>query len=239
MSLREHILRKRTLYLPTWKGWLVLLLLLAGVATLLLRSAHPFLARNVPVAQPRIVVVEGWISDLSLEWVAAEHSGMGAPLLLCTGVDVPAGSHLLELGSFARLAEATLETLGVPEEGVHACPAGPHKRLRTFASAAAVYKWLEANDSLDARILIVTEGTHSRRSLAVYRKVFAQTSAEIGIRSLPSPNYDPEAWWKNSAGMKTVLTEGIAAFDEGLRDGGRDSNDPHRIETPAPPGTAP
>jgi hypothetical protein len=148
--------------------------------------------------------------------------------ILSAGVELPNGYHLSHFKTFAHLGEATLEALGVPEDHAHAAPGGAHHRHRTFASAAAVHQWLEQRDRLDDRILVVTEGAHGRRSLAIYRKVFGDED-RIGIISAPSLTYDPDRWWASSAGVKAVIVETVGLLDEWLRDSGRPSNDPGSV----------
>ncbi len=241
----SHLFRKRAIYLPTWKLTLVLVLLLAGILVGLVRSLYPFLAQSEPVDRSDVIVIDGWVSDQTMEVAIAIAREQSCELMLSAGVGLSAGYYLSQYKSFAELGEATLEALGVPADQVHSAPAGTNQRHRTFASAVAVYQWLEKEDHLDARVPVITEGPHSRRSLAVYRKVFRETEAEIGIISGPPPAFDPEAWWKTNFGMKTVIVEFVAVTDEWLRDSGRSSNDPHSIQTgitgtpysiPHPPG---
>lgn len=224
--------RKRSVYLPTWKGTLVALLLILLLAFLVIRTAYPFLALSHTPDQPEIIVIDGWTSDQTQQAALALARKHSCELILMTGTDISNGSFLSAHKSYAHVGEATLEAMGAPPDQVHAAPAGPHYRHRTFATAAAVHQWLEREGKLDSRICIVTEATHSRRSLAVYRKVFEGTKAELQIVSEPPLSYDPESWWTSSAGVKSVIVEGIAATDEWLRSSGRESNDPSSIETP-------
>lgn len=230
--------RKRSVYLPTWKGSLVALLLAGLICLGILRGAYPFLAVSHSPDRPEVIVIDGWASDQTLEaglQLAREHN---CQVIVMTGVDIAQGSYLVPHQTFAHVGEASLEAMGAPADQVHAAPAGPHHRHRTFATAAAVYQWLNREGKLDARICLVTEGTHSRRSLAVYRKVFEGTKAELQVVAEPPLSYDPDRWWASSAGVKSVIVESIATTDEWLRDSGRSTNDPSTVETPLNQGAA-
>ena len=225
--MMSHLFRKRSLYFPTWKLMVLLLVLGGGLLVFILRSLYPFLAISNATVRPDVIVIDGWVSDQTFVKAIAIAKEENCDLILATGVELAAGYHLSEYKTYAHLGEATLEALGVPADQAHAAPGGSNHRHRTFASASAVYQWLEKSDLLGARLTIVTEGPHSRRSLAVYRKVFQHTKTEIGIHSLPPVSYDPDSWWTTSAGVKSVIVESIALTDEWLRDGGRSTNDPH------------
>ncbi|NNC88482.1 MAG: DUF218 domain-containing protein [Akkermansiaceae bacterium] len=226
-----RLFRKRSVYVPTWRLALVLLVVVVVMAVAVLRGLYPFLALSSPVEQPDVIVVDGWISDRSMEAAMALAEQKSCKVMLVAGVDLATGHFLSEYKTYAHLGEATLEAMGVPEDEVHPAPAGPNHRHRSFAGAAAVYQWLETEDLLASRIVVITEGPHGRRSRAVYRKVFGNAPTGIGVLSMPPVAYDPESWWKTSSGMKSVIVEAVAFLDEWLRDGGRETNDPATVQT--------
>ncbi len=223
--------RKRSVYLPTWKLSLFLVALGTAVLFGIFRFLYPFLSQTDFLDRSDVIVIDGWVSDQTMEAALAFSRQQSCKLLLSAGGDLGRGYKLSEHKTYAHIGEATLEALGVPPDQVHPAPAGANHRHRTFASASAVYQWMEMNGYLDARITVITEGPHSRRSLAVYRKVFSNTEAEIGVISKPSLSYDPEVWWKTSEGLKSVVIETIAVAYEWLRDSGRTTNDPHSVQT--------
>ena len=50
---------------------------------------------------------------------------------------------------------------------------------------------------------------HGRRTRTVYRKIFGG-EVDIGIIAGDPIDYDPDAWFKSSAGVKAVITESIS-----------------------------
>ncbi len=110
--------RRRTLFLPTWKGWLLLALLLALTLFAFAKNAYRFLALNTSLTQADVLLVEGWVSDHTLA-KAVEEFEAGRCRWICTsGVDLERGQRLSEWNDWASVAGATLEELGVPTESL-------------------------------------------------------------------------------------------------------------------------
>ena len=56
---------------------------------------------------------------------------------------------------------------------------------------------------------VATEGPHARRTWLLYEKAFGG-DAKIGIIAMQTGAYDPQHWWRYSAGVREVLGETIA-----------------------------
>ena len=85
-EIKSHwgLLRRRELLVPTWRGWLaVLMIMLLGVLAVG-QSIHPFLAASQSVPS-RWLVVEGWAPDYALEAAAVEFKSRGYERLFVTG----------------------------------------------------------------------------------------------------------------------------------------------------------
>jgi hypothetical protein len=80
---------------------------------------------------------------------------------------------------------------------------------RTLSHALSVKKWKETTKFPLRSINIYTKGTHARRSLMTYRKVFGD-DVNIGVIAMPSYNYDPSRWWMSSMGIQSVFYETFA-----------------------------
>ena len=65
---RLQLVRRAHVWIPTWKGLLLVLLVLAAAAALIIRGIHPFLAEN-RMTSADTLVVEGWIPDYALSRV--------------------------------------------------------------------------------------------------------------------------------------------------------------------------
>jgi hypothetical protein len=65
------LLRRRECLVPTWRGWVVLALVVAGAIYAGIHGAYPFLAVNDP-KPGGVLVVEGWAADYAFVAVVAE-----------------------------------------------------------------------------------------------------------------------------------------------------------------------
>ncbi len=226
--------RRRSLWLPTLPGWILLALLAALCGAAFIAVLYPFLSSAKPLPQASILVVEGWVHDNAVR--EARHiAGSGGYERICTaGVDLTKGSLLAEYGDFATLTAATLERLGMPPDQILVAPGGAGHRHRTYFSAAAVRRTLQDHGALHGNINVLTVGPHARRTGLVYRKVFRDTPCRVGVIQVPPEDYDPQRWWTTSNGAKTVITEVIAWFHEFTVDGGRDAQDDKALTSPYP-----
>jgi uncharacterized SAM-binding protein YcdF (DUF218 family) len=213
------LFRPRTVWLPTWRGWLLALVLLALFALFAARTIHPFLAVTDRVPAD-LLVVDGWQPDDALRAAMAEFQSGGYRFLCTAGGPVTRGILLADFASHAELCAATLLKLGFDESRLIVAPAPESKRNRTFVSATAVREKLIQRRVEPQGINLITSGIHARRSRLVYRKVFGP-DMPMGVISRPSESYDPTRWWASSEGLKGVITESLALTYEYLADCGR------------------
>src|SRR5437762_3435448 len=130
--------QKRPLWVPTWRG-LALLLLLAAVAFwLAVKKGHGFLALNHPIAAD-VLVVEGWIPDYGLMAARNEFKRNGYQHLYVTGVPLEKGKALSHYKTYAELGEAVLLAAGMGSNQVTAVPAPEVRADRTFATAQTLH----------------------------------------------------------------------------------------------------
>ena len=74
MAEKNHfasLFRRRQCIVPTWRGWLVLVLVFVTGGVMGLRCVYPFLASNDPTPGG-VLVVEGWLSDYVLDYALTE-----------------------------------------------------------------------------------------------------------------------------------------------------------------------
>jgi hypothetical protein len=200
------LLRRRQCIVPTWRGWLVLLLVIGVAGTIVVRGLHDFLAVNEPLPGGTLVI-EGWSLDYVMEGAVAEYRKGHYARICLTGGPIEFGSPLREYKTHAESAKAMCLKLGVPGEALHAVPASPVERDRTYASALALRQWLREHRAADAKINVVGNGAHSRRTRLVYEKALG---VRVGIITIEEMNYDPKRWWASSSGFRIVLDELIA-----------------------------
>ena len=205
---RPALFRRRSVPVPTFAGWL-LLLAFGAIATLaIVRSIYPFLAPNAPLGGG-LLVVEGWAGVPAFDAAARRFAGGGYVRLVGTGGPIEADSPCAGLdGSWADHAARNLRERGAPEDAVVAVAAPASAQDRTFLSAVALREWLVARGERIDRIDVVTLGPHGRRTRRLYRQAFGPDVA-IGIVSVPSIEYDPAHWWRSSEGTRRVLVESL------------------------------
>lgn len=194
--------------MPTWRGWLLLALIIGIGATLAVRNLYGFLAVDDPLPGG-ILVIEGWSSDYVIEGAVKDFRNGRYERICLTGGPIEFGNAMREHRTFAEYAKAFCLKLGVPPDAMDAIPAPPAERDRSYASALALRHWLREHDALDAKINIVGNGAHSRRTRLVYQKALGP-GMRVGISNVAEMTFDSDAWWKSSQGFRTVLDETIA-----------------------------
>lgn len=206
------LLRRRQVWLPTWRGWLLVLVLVFSAGYGGLHGIHPFLASNRPVAS-EILVVEGWVPDYALKR-GLDLSVEGKYTLLLLAGGTVRGEVNPEPGdTYAHMAMKRLKRIGGDLPHVRMVPSpellSQPERDRTYASAVAVREWLKEQKVTVRSINVLTKGPHARRSRLLFEKAFGP-GVEVGVIAIPDREYDPSAWWRYSEGVKEVLSEGAA-----------------------------
>ena len=195
--------------LPTWKGWLVLLLVCGIPAILAARHAYYFLAMNAPVPGG-ILVVEGWGPDFFMIEAAKEYQRNHYDGVYVTGVPIEAGASFTNFRTYADMGGAILEKMGIDSKSLHVVPAEGVARDRTYTSALALKKWL-SDHNVNVKVLtVITVGAHARRSHLLYEKAFGD-GVNVGVIAVRDEGMDPDHWWRSSPGFRAVTDE-MAAY---------------------------
>lgn len=200
------LFRLREVWVPTWRGLLLLLALFAAAGVALVFGIYPFLAAQAP-HQGGVLVVEGWLDDRSLPEVIREYRAHRYSVIYTTGQAIEARSPFKEYGTYANYAAARLHEHGVPE--AVAVPGPEIVRDRTYFSALALRDWTRSHGGVPREITVLSAGPHARRSRLLFQKAF-RDEAEIGILGLAPEDYDPHRWWRTSTGFREVTGEAIA-----------------------------
>jgi len=202
------LFRRRSVIVPTFRGCLVFLLGLAVLLVLVIRTIHPFLAVNAPVAGG-VLVIEGWAPDYALEAAAEQFKRDHYDKLFVTGGPLEWGSPLSEYKTTADVSAATLLKLGLSSNSVQAVPGPLVRRDRTYSSAVALKKWFEDHGTIPSKVNLLTVGPHARRSRLMFEKAFGKGVA-VGVTALPVRDYDPARWYRSSQGFRVVTGEAMA-----------------------------
>ena len=117
--------KKRNIWLPTWPFVLVSILFIVTSISFILFSSHNFLAVTNKVPNAKILVVESWMADNSMEQVAeifnAENSNYESLWLI--GPRLERGYYISEkYKTYSQMGAATLKALGVPQDKIHLAP---------------------------------------------------------------------------------------------------------------------
>ena len=202
------MLRRRQLWVPTWRAWTLAFTSAAVVAFLFLWQIHPFLA--VDDGKPGgLLVVEGWANDRTFQMAAAEFKRSTYDQLFVTGGPIEYGAPMYEYKNYAERGMFLLHTMGVSSNRITAVPAPLVKQDRTYVSAVTLHRWLNLHQTQATQIHLITEGAHARRSRLLLQKAFGP-GVEVTVTSGEPLGYDPARWWRSSSGVRSVIGETIA-----------------------------
>ena len=191
---------------PTWRGWLVLLLLTIVTAVIAIRGAYYFLAPNDPTPGG-LLVLEGWVPDYVLKEAVTELRCNHYEAVVVTGEPIDKGAPLSEYQNYADLTVAILKRMGADPTMLNVVPSPPVRRDRTFASGLTLRTWLREHGLAGKPINLMCCGAHSRRSRLLYERTLGM---KVGVISVEDQSFEPERWWTTSAGFRNVTGEIIA-----------------------------
>jgi hypothetical protein len=208
--LLNSFFQQRICIVPTWRGWVAILLVAFFCMVLIGSGLCAFLTVNQPVPGG-VLVVEGWAPGYVASAAVEEfhrHSYVG---IYATGIPMTDDNGLIgaDSGNFADVMAEKLRKLGVPEASIHAVPAPDVGRDRTYSMATTLKRRLEADGVSTANINIYSLGPHSRRSRLLYEFAFGPSS-KIGIVAIDPRDYNSRRWWATSEGFRAVVGEFIA-----------------------------
>ncbi len=192
----------------TGRGWASACLVVVAGLVWSIANIYPFLAINAPV-HGDILVVEGWLPDTALQQAVHIFERHDYRLLITTGGPLERGSFLSQYEAYAQLAATTMVRLGVDAGRIVAVPAPRVRRDRTYASALALRKWLKQSGMTIHSLNLVTLGAHARRSRLLFEKALGP-GIDVGVIAVRDRTYDPGKWWTSSAGVRTIIGEGVA-----------------------------
>ena len=205
------LFRRRQVWLPTFRGAVVIVAVAVVLAVALLPRLGPYLAptehaRGADGRGARTLIVEGWLDDDALvDAIALARSGR-YERVVTSGGPIESWREIQPWPSYAERAADHLRRHGVPEPPVVAVPAPATAQDRSFLSAVVVRDWAIAQGlALDA-VDVYSAGVHARRSRLVYRMAFGD-DVEVGIVAAPPQRYRLDRWWQASEGAKAVVGE--------------------------------
>jgi DUF218 domain len=208
---RPFWFRRRSVPLPTWRSWIVIISGAGVLAWWLVSQLHGWLAVVDPLGEAPYIVVEGWAPDYVLERAVNDAEALGVKRIFTTGMPLEKGSFLSEFRDEAHVSAATLAEMGIEPQLICPAPAASARTERTRAMAAALKRVLDAENipTAERRLNLYTLGTHGRRSRRIFQETLGSTW-KVGVISVPHHEYEASTWYRQSAGAKTVIVELIA-----------------------------
>ncbi len=194
--------------MPTWRGCLSFLVIFALLAVLVGRHLHSFLALNETVSGG-VMAVEGWGSDYAMEQAVVEFRRGHYEKVYVTGGPLEWGAPLAEYKTYAQRGAAVLLKLGLATNLVQAVPAPAVRADRTYTAGIALGKWVRENHVQLRKVQLISEGPHARRSRLLLAKALGP-EVQVGVTAVPVQDYDPNRWWRSSAGVRGVIGELLA-----------------------------
>ena len=219
----SRLIHRRTIWWPTWPGWLLLLAIFAIPTALWWFRGEAYL--SLTERQPAdVLVVEGWIRIEGIRAAKAEFKQGGYRYVVATG-GLTGEPWDVRRWSYAAEAEEQLLRMGVARDRVILATPKDTEVQRTFESALAVQAALRAKGIQAAGINVFTRGPHARRSRLIFAKVLASTNG-VGIIAWAPPGSEHDPWWKSSERADDLLKETAGYWFELLLNSGRRSNVP-------------
>jgi uncharacterized SAM-binding protein YcdF (DUF218 family) len=191
------------------RGWLVLALVLLVAGFVLLKWTYPFLAVTHRV-DTNVLVVEGWIHKYAIRAAVKEFQDNHYERVFTTGGPVVGtGRYINDAQTSASVGAGLLRKDGLSADVVQMVPSHVIERDRTYSSAVALRDWIQEHQPSVRRINVLTENTHARRTRLLFQEAFGK-EADVGIISVPNPDYRADRWWRYSEGVKDVGSEALA-----------------------------
>jgi len=183
-----------------WPFFLGLLLLIAS--PLWFPRLGYYLVVSDPLAKSEAIVVLGGGDPQRVAVSVNLYRKKWAPLLITTGDVFP--DYIEAMGeklNFAELTARLLVNKGVPTESI----AVINKGTSTFEEAHAIKEF--AQEKKFKNVIVVTSIFHTRRTKAVYKKVFAGSGINAIIRPAEGGNFTTDRWWTREEDFLFVFEE--------------------------------
>jgi len=91
---------------------------------------------------------------------------------------------------------------GVPADDIVILPGAA---ATTYDEAVALAAFLQ--DRPGARVLVVTNDCHTRRSRWVFTRVLGDRARQVSFVSAPTDEFSMDCWWQSQLGLQSIVTE--------------------------------
>lgn len=198
------LFKPKRIYLPTWQGWILLILVLVGFILTFFLNAHHFLATTNRVANADILVVEEWSMHVTADAAAREFKeGNYQHLFISKTLEY--NNQDSSIQNIRRSSAANrMVSLGIPEDRIIECYFPATESHRSLAMARGVRDALRKSGIKSKGVNVMAPATHARKTWLVHRRALV-TEAPAGIVAITPGSYDPARWWMNSQSAKWVM----------------------------------
>ncbi len=181
------ILRRKESWSLSWRGWLLLALVVALTACCVVLNIHPFLAVT-DHTNADTLVVEGWIQRYAMQKAVEEFkSGRYKRIFTTGGPENGSGGYVNDYQTSASVgAEVLTKKFGIPGDVVQMVPSHVIGRDRTYSSAIALRDWLHQHNLQVQSINIVS----TQAIGGATAKVLKTLSLKASLTSTPSFSSD-------------------------------------------------
>lgn len=177
---------------------------------------YPYLNYTKKV-NTKILIVEGWISELSLSSVVILFQNGFYDQIITVGCPYNDPIRNPYNLSGAELAYNYLINAGISKQNITAVPAPTVNRHKTLTAAIFLKHWMKNNNFIAASFNIVTESVHTRKSYITYKRVFPDN--EIGVITFPERIYSKhfmylskKNWFLSKKGIYLVMKNLVGCF---------------------------
>ena len=203
------LLRQKERWGLSWKGWLVIGVLLIGLAIWVTYRIYPFLAVTHRV-NTDVLVVEGWVHQYAIRAAIDEFKAGHYQLVFTTGGPIVGmGGYTNDYNTSASLGAGRLKAEGFSADLIQMVPSRVSERDRTYSAAKALRDWFSEHHVTMHGINVVTDDVHARRTRLLFQKALGD-GTQVGIIAVPNPDYDANHWWRYSEGVRDVVSESVA-----------------------------
>jgi uncharacterized SAM-binding protein YcdF (DUF218 family) len=193
----------------SWKGWLMIGLLVVGLVTWSVDSVYRFLAVTDRV-NTNALVVEGWVHEYAIRAAINEfNAGHYQRVFTTGGPIVGMGGYTNDYNTSASVGAGRLKTEGFSPDHIQMVPSRVSERDRTYNAGRALRNWFREHHTTVDGVNVVTEDVHARRTRLLFQKALGD-GIKVGVIAAPNPDYDPKYWWRYSDGVREVIAESIA-----------------------------
>ena len=173
----------------------------------LLTSVGRLVVEDTPLARADVVVVLTNTPRIAAATAAIVKSGYAPRVLLFTSVPQADDDVLAKLGLAVvkphDVAIKVLHASGVAPERIVLVPRAPNG---TNEAAREVIRYAQRHGL--ARVIVVTERSHTRRAARLLRREL-NAPGGVMVRAAPGDAFRPESWWRDRESARELAMEGL------------------------------